>query len=554
MKKILAFILTILMISSIASPVVAVAASAEEATPIIYIRGNGEPIYNAQGERIPTEITEVQFGGDDENSKDKIVEAVANILIPFLAEGMLMDKWDNYAQAIYDELSPLLAESDLDGDGNAQYGTGVSPTVLENSEKRSHTDRSVNGLFNVYDYAFCFDWRLDPYDHVDRLHEYICNIMEATGKSQVSIYSRCLGSQVLSAYLEKYAHLGHVKNVMYADSLAGGCTVISKGLSGKVEFDSKFMQRYMGQMAHCGEIGYGIGVEIPELAQDIITTALDLFTQVGVADAVIDGIEDLYDRLYKALVPALLYALGYANKPIYWTMVYEEDFDQAIELMFGEEGSEARTHYAGLIEKITYYREHVNSRLPELLKKWNEEYGIHIGTLSKYGYLNPPLTADYDAVNDALVNLADASFGATTARVGEKLSDDYIAERIAEGKGKYISPDKQVDLSTCLFPDTAWVFKNSHHDIAESTVLVVREFCRGTNMTVEKSDYPAFMMYDEETGEWSEMTEDNCADLDFMSSATEKPTLQTKLAALLRFITALISLITKLINGEISFG
>ena len=50
--------------------------------------------------------------------KDDIIETAANILLPFLAEGMLMDKWDNYAKAIYNELSPLFEEMTLDENGN----------------------------------------------------------------------------------------------------------------------------------------------------------------------------------------------------------------------------------------------------------------------------------------------------------------------------------------------------------------------------------------------------------------------------------------------------
>ncbi|MBQ3136907.1 MAG: hypothetical protein IJB74_05420 [Clostridia bacterium] len=53
---------------------------------------------------------------------------------------------------------------------------------------------------------------------------------------------------------------------------------------------------------------------------------------------------------------------------------------------------------------------------------------------------------------------------------------------------------------------------------------------------------------------WTPMTEDNCADYEFMNVVTEKTTLQTRLASLMRFITMLLQLFVKLINGEINLA
>ena len=61
-------------------------------------------------------------------------------------------------------------------------------------------------------------------------------------------------------------------------------------------------------------------------------------------------------------------------------------------------------------------------------------------------------------------------------------------------------------------------------------------------------------MYDEFTKTWTPMTEDNCADFEFMSQVTEKPTLTTRLTALIRFLSSLFKFFTKLISGEISLG
>lgn len=553
MKKLISVLLTALMLFSITAPVVNAAAAEAQATPIVYLRGNGEKLYNADGEEVIADIGDLTLEGDGEDTKNKVVEAVVNILLPFFIEGLRYDKWDNYGKAIYDEISPLFEDSILDGNGNPRNGTGVHPDALKKSEEKATKNLISNGKYGFFAYMFCFDWRLDPYEHVDRLHEYIKTVMRSTGKSQVSLSSRCLGGSLLNAYLEKYGNLGHIKNVMYCETLSDGCNVISKGFSGQIEIDAKSLQRYEGQLTYCDEIGFGIGFGIPEIADRIIIDTLDVLTQTGVMDIFTGKIEDLYARLYRALLPALFHAFGYASQPIYWTLVEDEDFDLALDVMFGEKGSEARVYFAGLIEKIQNYREKVTSRRDELYRACSEDYGIHMGVIAKYGMLNAPFTVGYDDLSDSLVSLKDSSLGATCAKTGSTLSEAYIAERIADGYGDYISPDKQVDTSTCMFPDTTWVIKNVHHDDFDPICRVLaEEFLNGTEVTVENSSFARFRVNSYEEGSVEDMTEENCGDLEFVGRPVAEPDIASKLAALIRLITGFFNLIRMIITGKIS--
>ena len=51
MKKLISLLLSIILIFALTAPIASVAVAAE-ATPIVYIRGNGEAIYNADGEEV----------------------------------------------------------------------------------------------------------------------------------------------------------------------------------------------------------------------------------------------------------------------------------------------------------------------------------------------------------------------------------------------------------------------------------------------------------------------------------------------------------------------
>ena len=78
-------------------------------------------------------------------------------------------------------------------------------------------------------------------------------------------------------------------------------------------------------------------------------------------------------------------------------------------------------------------------------------YHLNISIISKYGFQMVPICESNAAISDQYASVTRSSFGATTGTVYEPLPDDYIAAREAEGKASYISPDRLVDASTCLF-------------------------------------------------------------------------------------------------------
>ena len=551
MKKMLSILLVTVMLFAVMAPMSS-AVNSYEYLPTIYIRGNGEELYYPDGTRLVASFDDLSLGGEEGGiDKDTIVETAVNILKPFVMEGMVFDKWDNYGKAIYDEIKPLFPDAGLDGNGNPLKGTGISASQQDLKNRLPHSVWEYN---NKRDYPFFYDWRLSPYDYVDELHTFILQIMDKTKKDKVNIWARCLGGGLLSAYLQKYGHLGHVKNVIFGQVLSNETTVISKAFSGQIEFNAKLVERYAGQLDYLGNSGEGVGFVFSDLLYEIVFKTMDFFNQINVTDKALDEIEALYARLYKALVPALCHAVGIATQVNYWTGVAEEDMDAALDLMFGKEGSELRTKYAGLIAKIQMYRENVSGNLKGFYDGLTANK-IHFGFVANYGMLNAPMTKDADLLSDSLVSLEHGAFGATCAKIGKTLSDDYINARVAEGKGKYISPDKQVDLSTAYSPDTTWVVKNAHHDNFDAPFLgILRAFLNGTNETVESIGAPRYQIYDYNTKKVSAMTEENCGELEFMSLPEEEPTTETRVVSFMRFFTMILEFFRRLFSGNFDFS
>lgn len=546
-KKIISIFLVTVMLFAVMAPAVS---AANERVPIVYIRGNGDGLFYEDGTLCVAQFEDLALGGEGGIDKDVIVETAVNILEPFVLGGMIFDDWDDYGRAVYEELKPLFPDAALDYNGNPTKGTGVHPQTMANSiaASKSAYSYNVNGQ-----YSFAYDWRLSPYDHVDRLHEYVLQVMKSTGKQQVSMYARCMGGSLLKAYLERYGSLGYVKNVIFCDVLSNESTLFSKAFSGQIDFDAKTLERYAGQVDFLGQVGDGVGYEFSDVLYEIVFRTMDFFNQINVTDKALDEVEKLYERLGKALMPALLHAFGMATQVNYWTEVNENDMDAALDLVFGAEGSELRTKYAGLIEKIQYYREHVSSDLPAFYQSL-EDNNIHYGFIAKYGFMNMPILVGSDLLSDSLASLTHCAYGATTAPVGKKLSEDYIASREALGLGKYIAPDKQVDLSTCIAPDRTWILKNAHHDVIDCLEPVIWEFLNGTNQTVDTvKSGSQFMVYDYETRTASTMTEDNCAEYEWITKPVEEPTTETRIFSFMRFFKLILEFFTKLFRGELEF-
>ena len=550
MKKLVSLLLVTLMLFAVMAPMVT---AVNERTPVVYIRGNGDGLYYPDGTLCVAQLEDLSLGGDDGINKDKIVETAVNILKPFVMEGMLFDKWDNYGRAIYEEIKPLFPDAALDYNGNPTKGTGVLKSVMDDSIAAS---KSLHYYNTNSAYCFAYDWRLSPYDHIDRLHEYVLQVLDTTKQEQVSMYARCMGGSVLSAYLEKYGHLGHIKNVIFCDVLSNEATVISKTFSGQIEFDAKLVEKYAGQLEFCGQTGDGVGFAFTELLHEIVFKTMDFFNQINVTDKALDEVEALYEKLYKALVPALCHAIGMATQINYWTEINEKDMDAALNLLFGKEGSELRTKYTVLINKIQYYREHVSSNMDAFYKKL-DSYGIHYGFVAKYGFMNAPFTVDADLLSDSLASLKHVAYRATTAPIGKTLSEDYLAKVPAE-KAKYISPDKQVDLSTCIVPDRTWILKNAHHDIIDCLHPVIYAFLNGTNENVDtvynKIGLKQFMVFDYNTMTASNMTADNCADYDFIHRSVEEPTTETRVVSFMRFLTMIMEFLKRIFSGNFDFS
>lgn len=550
MKKLLSLLLSVLLIFTITVP--AFAAVDSDDTPIVILRGDGVALskYDENGNE------ELIYPIETSALSDKITETTVNILIPFLTEGLLFDKWDNYYKVVYEEISPIFEDVILDDDGNPRDNSGITSYYASLNEKDCKYDSATwDGSYKATAYTYYYDWRLDPKDVIDGLHEYIVSVYNATGR-KITLAGNCLGGSYVLAYLQKYCMDGskYIKNVFFNATVANGSSILTDIYCGKINVDAKSLQRFLDQYVDADSSSIGGLFDTLPVINEIILSSVDMLVQLSLIDKLGYTLEQVYDKVYQVLVPMLVMAF-YGTMPGYWTVIETGRFEEAKNFVFGSQSSQLRNKYAGVIEKIDRYYDEVSSQKEQIINSCKEA-GIYFGATAKYGTQTYPFVESQTQLSDEKVNLTNSSFGATTAKDAYSvLSDSYIENAKNNLTDKYISFDKQVDASTSLFKDTLWVEKNVSHDNWDYDYKLIEAFASTPNMTVwSDSNFPQYVIRLPDTGEIVPMTAENCNITlwDEIPDDTkyEEPNLVTKLVALMRWLTAMLKYLLHLTESQ----
>ena len=452
--------------------------------PVIHVIGTGENVYRIDENGNEEQVFEMQF-------TDEYISEKAEIFLPVFAEAFFTQEWDEFCDVLYDCAVPILSKPALDKNGEVSDGSYIKWSWSRDTLK----DKKHNGKYGVTAYEFLYDWRVSPLETADILKQYIEDIMYVTGAEEVALYGRCYGSNVVTAYMTKYDG-EHVSEVIHYCSAFYGATQCSKLFTGEFFVHPDGLNRYL----------YDIDLGLDNYVEDFINASVTLLNKTYGLDIISRAVENVMKDIYLDIFPRLLIA-SYGTFPSYWSMVSIEDFDKAMETVFyGVDKAE----YAGLIEKINEYRNTVQLTFEDTLKEQTAR-GIEYSNIVKYGLQSVPITKNSDVLSDDTVSVEESSFGATVTEVDEKFSDEYISAAVADQRAKYISPDRQIDASTCLLPDTTWFIKDLQHTFFPGCVNgLVSDIVNNDGFTVDSNpDYPQYLVYERNTGSLVPMTSEN---------------------------------------------
>lgn len=486
MKKIISALLSVTIILTAVVPSV----YARESTPgteipLIYVHGQGSKLVIRHDDGTKEQVYPIEV------SKDEIMQ-VAKDNLGIFAKAVVTQKWDEFGDLLYQLASDYFADIKLDENGEAPNGSEADWTWSRSSIKTQKN----NGKYGTRQFAFYYDFRMDPYKTAEKLHQYIEDVVSVTGAQKVALLGRCLGACVCSAYMEKYDCEYISDFIMYAGAMKGA-TQCSKGFAGDLYLDSDGIERYV----------YDMELSADEYMNDLIQSFITLFNRTYGLDIACWSVNNVYPDIYLTTVPRVVRE-SYGTFPGYWSMVADEDYQRAKETAFY--GADAQK-YENFINIIDDYHYNIQNKLEEHLNEYVSR-GIEVSNVVKYGYQTVPVTKEADILSDDICELRQASLGAYTSAIDGTFSDFHIQAAKADGTYKYISPDLQVDASTCLFPDTTWFIKNLEHKTFPDDVNnLLDSIVNNDDFTVfDDPDFTQYMVYDDATDTISPMTGENC--------------------------------------------
>ena len=188
--------------------------------------------------------------------------------------------------------------------------------------------------------------------------------------------------------------------------------------------------------------------------------------------------------------------------PGLWDLVDAENYEKAKEIMLADADS-------ALIKSIDEYHRNVQARAYDILMAAEKDTTVYI--TAQYNLQGLPISeSSTTSNNDFLIDVNYASGGAICSKLDETLPEGYTQAK-ADGHN-HLSADRQLDASTCMFPEQTWFIRDMAHvdyNVGESTDFLIWLAKSEKQLTVHNSEiYPQFMKYDSKSNTLSPVTDE----------------------------------------------
>ncbi len=402
---------------------------------------------------------------DDEGLVGKILKTLA---LPLIASILTQKVDEDLPQAVYDTICDLFYIQASDKEGNAkndlvlkEYPYSLSnfneddkgwfyrmipmePVIDEMNEVYGANDAT----YNAEDYVYLYTFQLisDPMLSAQKLFDYIQMVKDQTKCTKVNLVSLSLGGTIMTAYcdlvMEKGGDFSDINKIVNVVACLNGTDLFADFYAREWNLADEFLyDEYIDLIVEANGL--------QPYMSSLIKIVLKIIPKQVLYTILTGAIEGILDTLI-------------VNCPQFWAMVPGERYEGlADRYLVGDE-------YAVLRTKTDRFQQ-ARLSLDKNLVYANENYGVGVYTVAAYGlqftdgeYNFFGITGSSATTNsDGIIDISSASLGATYTVPGEKVENAVRP-----------SPDGELDISTCLFPDTTWFFKNQHHEVGRNDVIL----------------------------------------------------------------------------------
>ncbi|MBO5859467.1 MAG: hypothetical protein J6R20_06785 [Clostridia bacterium] len=467
MKKLISILLALILILS--SFTIAFASEEDveiktcdcENIPIVYVPGFGAGIY-------------LDPENDDRKavyppSASSIIKALPEALLAVF--GVLTNNENLFGKMAVRAGNKLLAELACDENGNPIYNTSIDP--FEYPEFDYHQIETDNVFVRSFDFEY--DWRLSPLDNAHGLKDYIEHIKELTGHETIMLMCHSQGNTVVAAYLELYGSEG-IEKIAFLSPAYQGISILGSLFNKEADISDKADQLLLFLKTVMGE----------SKGTDVVSILVGMLNKSGLTDSLLNFLQKYLTSQFDLVFDECLKP-SFGNLAGIWSFVPDEYFDNAVEIMFGENSD------APILEKIRYYHDNVQVKLADILQETRDS-GTQVIICAGYNISTIPVSLTPTVHSDFLIDTEYMSIGATCAPIGETFANDYV--QAVDCGHNHISADRCIDASTGAFPEYTWYFSGlNHNDMADAYASFLNVyFLSEEEMSVHTyEEYPQFM-------------------------------------------------------------
>lgn len=326
-------------------------------------------------------------------------------------------------------------------------------------------------------YYFAYNSFGNNLDIVNELYDFIQMVKAETGHDKVNIVPISMGGSIANGLLEYYPKVvNDLNKVVYIVPALNGSTIVGDLYTKNLTFlDSDFL--YNGFLE--------------TLMDEDEARMIEVIARILPDDVLMQVLNSVVDCLVEEVA---------ANITCLWGLCPKEYYPEASKALLGSKPE---------IKKQTdmYYRAQVNSldNIQRLV-----DNGVEVYNIVDY---DAPLYCIGNSWNDdnadGVIHLSSTAMGVHSALVGEALPEDYeqanTSVNCSDSTHNHISPDRVVDASTGLLPDTTFYFDGQNHEktarndaiIALATQLLATDEIKSVYST---PDFPQFNGYRDPRG------------------------------------------------------
>ncbi|MBR4727987.1 MAG: hypothetical protein IK080_08880 [Clostridia bacterium] len=399
-------------------------------------------------------------------SSDTILDAVKAAL-PAIARLAIDHNYDAFADALMPAVSDIFNPVICTPEGTVEDGSGP---VFTYPDADSITPGS--------ELSFKYDWRLDPIVIAGQLNDFINYVCESSGCDQVVLECHSFGGVVTLTYTTLYG-TSRLRSVMLNTTAIFGEDYNGELMTGHLGLDADALTAYLKAVLSDNEY------------RTVLYGTFDLLNAAGLTDVVCALGNRMIEKLGDRVLPEVIVPM-FGGWLSVWSMVPDQFIDEATDYVFNTIYKDDPTDRSVLVGKIENFNAKVRAGKTQMLQQMNEDMNLYV--MSRYNFCGVFLTPSWKNMSDTTVDTKYSSFGATCAEYDAKLTEAQLA-----GKDPaFISPDQNVDASTCLFPQQIWFVKDFLHanTCGDEHIMILTLLYHEGQADVDTYEaYPRYLVY-----------------------------------------------------------